>query len=95
MIKEVNAMNGGSHESFDFLANIAVGAGHLMASFTGSLQRFREGAMPRILENPVTFEEVEHPKHSNLAFGEVDNLGSCWPMMGCLKSMVLRIWTTW
>ena len=53
-----NAMIGGSHESFDICAHMAGGVSHLMAHFTEGLQRFREGAQPRISMNPLIVEEV-------------------------------------
>jgi hypothetical protein len=46
----------------------------MIHSFHAGLQRFREGAMPRILGNPITFEEIESAKKSNLKFGEIERL---------------------
>ena len=46
----------------------------MIHSFHAGLQRFREGAMSRILGNPITFEEIESAKKSNLKFGEVAGL---------------------
>ena len=46
-----NAMIGGPHESFDLCANMAGGVAQLLAHFTEGLQRFREGAVPRIGRN--------------------------------------------
>ena len=43
---EINAIIGGS---FEFFVSVAGAVGNLMQSFTAGLQRFRDGAMPRIL----------------------------------------------
>ena len=48
-----NAMIGGPHESFDFLANVAGGAPALLAHFTEGLVRFIAGAVPIIKSNPI------------------------------------------
>ena len=71
---EMNAMIGGSHESFKFFSAIAGGVKNLIQSFQAGLQRFRDGGMPRILGNPVKVEEIECAKNSNLKFGEVAGL---------------------
>ena len=71
---EMNAMIGGSHESFKFFSAVAGGVMNLIQSFLAGLQSFRDGAMPRILGNPITFEEIECAKKSNLKFGEVNGL---------------------
>ena len=47
---------------------------NLIQSLQAGLQRFRDGARPIIVGNPVTFEEIECAKKSNLKFGEVDGL---------------------
>ena len=59
-----NAIIGGTHESFEFFANIAGGASQLMAHFTEGPRNFREGAVPSISVNPVCIEDVEHAKRS-------------------------------
>ena len=52
---KMNAMIGGSHESFKLFSALA---GRVqIQSFQAGLQRFRYGAMPRILGNLSTFEE--------------------------------------
>ena len=65
-----NAMIGGPHESFDFLANVAGGAPALLAYFTEGLVRFRAGAVPIIKSNPICLEEIEFAKRANLEMGE-------------------------
>ena len=50
------------------------GVHKLIQSFQAGLQIFRDGARPRILGNPVTLEEIECAKKSNLKLGEVDGL---------------------
>ncbi|MCP4994211.1 MAG: hypothetical protein GY934_10585, partial [Gammaproteobacteria bacterium] len=69
-----DAMIGGPHESFEFFSSVAGGVQNLLHSFQIGLQEFRNGGMPRILGNPVTFEEIECAKKSNLKFGMVENL---------------------
>ena len=61
-------MLGGSHESFNSFVSVAGGVENLIHSFTAGLLRFRDGAMPRILGNPGTFEEIENVKKSSLTF---------------------------
>ena len=58
----------GTHESFEYFSSVAGGVQKLIQSFQAELQQFRNGRMPRILANPVTFEEVESTKKSNLKF---------------------------
>ena len=77
-----NAMIGGSHESFEFFANIAGGVSQLMAHFTEGLQQFRKGAVPRIECNPITFEEAEHAKRSNLEFCEFGGIVNLEELIG-------------
>merc|ERR1711888_186285 len=48
-----DAIIGGTHESFDIFANIAGGVSQLMSHFTEGLLKFREGAVPRIGQNPT------------------------------------------
>ena len=69
-----DAMLGGTHESFEYFAEAAGGVGNLMSHFTNGLQEFREGAMPRILGNPVTLEEIQAAKIHNLNLGNVEYL---------------------
>ena len=71
---DMNAMIGGSHESFKFFSAVAGGVQNLIYSFQAGLQRFLDGAMPRILGNPITFEEIESAKKSNCKFGEIEGL---------------------
>ena len=66
---KMNAMIGGSHKSFEFFSSVAGGVQNLTQSFQAVLQRFRDESMPRILGNPVTFEEIECAKKSNLKLG--------------------------
>jgi hypothetical protein len=42
-------MIGGSHESFEYFVSVSGEVGNMMQGFTAGLQRFRDGAMPRIL----------------------------------------------
>ena len=71
---ELKDMIGGSHKSFEFFSAVAGGVQNLIHSFQAGLQIFRDGAMPRILGNPITFEEIESAKKSNLKFGEIAGL---------------------
>ena len=77
-----NAMIGGSHESFDFFANMAGGVSQLMAHFTEGLLKFREGAVPRIGTNPTCMEDVEHAKRANLQFGEFGGIVALEELIG-------------
>ena len=52
---KINARIEGRHESFELF-----GVENPIQSFTAGLQMFRDGAMPRILGNPVAFEEIEN-----------------------------------
>ena len=71
---EIRAMMGSSHESFEFFSAMIGSVQNLIQSSQCGLQRFRDGAMPRILGNPITFEEIECAKKSNLKFGEIVGL---------------------
>ena len=64
-----NAMIGGPHESFDLCANMAGGVAQLMAHFTEGLQRFTEGAVPRIGTNPLCMEDIEYAKKAEMKIG--------------------------
>ena len=67
-----NAMIGGPHESFDICANMAGGVAQLLAHFTEGLQRFREGAVPRIGTNPLSMEDIEHAKRADMKCSNAD-----------------------
>jgi hypothetical protein len=67
-----NAIIGGTHESFAYYASIAGGAMPLISHFTQELQHFREGNMPRIALNPLTTEEMQFAKMSNMLMDKVE-----------------------
>ena len=73
--KGVNALIGGPHSSFQFLAQKAGNAGALLAHFTEGLQRLRQLGPPRIPSNPMTLEEEMFAKIQNAAeYNEVQEL---------------------
>ena len=72
-----NAMIGGPHESFDLCANMAGGVAQLMAHFTEGLQRFTEGAVPRIGTNPLCMEEIEYAKKAEMAIRGFYGIQDC------------------
>ena len=55
--KSVNALIGGPHSSFQFLAEKAGNVGALLAHFTQGLQQLRQLGPPRIPINPLSVEE--------------------------------------
>ena len=69
-----NAIIGGPHESFDFLANLAGGTSQLLSHFAQGLEKFRQGDIPWISNNPVSIEEVQFAKTANLQLGEFENI---------------------
>ena len=86
-----DAIIGGPHESFEFFTSVAGGVQNLLHSFQVGLQEFRNGEMPRILGNPdpVTFEEIESVKDSDLKFENVENLSESLGEDGMSVSMDL------
>ena len=52
-----NALIGGPHTSFQFLANKAGNAANLLAHFTEGLKNLRTFGPPKIPTNPMTLEE--------------------------------------
>ena len=53
---------------------MAGGVSHIMVHFTEGLQRFRDGACPKIGMNPLSAEEVEFAKNANLQLREFSDV---------------------
>ena len=63
--KRWNALIGGSHESFDSLAQRSGNVGNLLANFVDGLKAFRASGPPRLSSCPLTLEEELFAKAKN------------------------------
>ena len=72
-----NALIGGPHTSFQFLANKAGNAANLLAHFTEGLKSLRTFGPPKIPSNPMTLqEEMFAIAHNAQEYKEVRGFGS-------------------
>ena len=78
--KRWNALIGGSHESFDCLAQKSGNVGYLLANFVDGLKAFRATGPPKLSRCPMTLEEELFAKARNAEDTELKDIRDLFTM---------------